>query len=95
MGEIRLTPTGQLRWESISEQPEAAVLRGLQKIFQKDCYEGLFNLAAEKYVTGNSLTLRYWQGLAEQYLTKLCHIPESAKDIVIEAPSWRNIRHCF
>jgi len=87
MGEIRLTPTGQLRWESISEQPEAAVLRGLQKIFQKDCYEGLFNLAAEKYDTGNSLTLRYWQGLAEQYLTKLCHIPESAKDIVIEAPS--------
>ncbi len=87
MGEIRLTPTGQLRWESISEQSEAAVLCGLQKIFQKDCFEGLFNLAAEKYDTGNSLTLRYWQGLAEQYLTKLCHIPESANDIVIEGPS--------
>lgn len=87
MGEIRLTPTGQLRWEFISEQPDAAVLCGLQKVFQKDCFEGLFNLAAEKYDTGNSLTLRYWQGLAEQYLTKLCHIPESANDIAIEAPS--------
>jgi len=87
MGEIRLTPTGQLRWESISEQPDVAVLCGLQKIFQKDCFEGLFSLAAEKYDTGTSLTLRYWQGLAEQYLTKLCHIPESANDIAIEAPS--------
>jgi len=87
MGEIRLTPTGQLRWESISEQPEAAVLCGLQKIFQKDCFEGLFNLAAEKYACRQSLTLRYWQGLAEQYLTKLCHIPESANDIVINTPS--------
>lgn len=87
MGEIRLTPKGQLRWESISEQPETAVLFGLQKIFQKDCSEGLFSLAAQKYDTGTSLTLRYWQGLAEQYLTKLCHIPESSNEIVTEPPS--------
>ena len=87
MGEIRLTPTGQLRWETISEQSETAALSGLQKVFEKDCLEGLFKLAAEKYDTGDSLTLRYWQSLAEQYITKLCHIPESVNDIVIEAPS--------
>ena len=87
MGEIRLTPTGQLRWETISEQSETAALSGLQKVFEKDCLEGLFKLAAEKYDTGDSLTLRYWQSLAEQYITKLCHIPESVDDIVIEAPS--------
>ena len=87
MAEIRLTPTGQLRWETVSEQSETAALSGLQKVFEKDSFEGLFTLAADKYDTGNSLTLRYWQSLAEQYLTKLCHIPESANDIIVDAPS--------
>ncbi len=87
MGEIRLTPTGQLRWEAIYEQHETPVLSRLQKFFEQDCLEGLFTLAADKYDTGNSLTLRYWQGLAERYLTQLCHIPESAHDISVEAPS--------
>ena len=87
MEEIRLTPTGQLRWESISEQSETAALSGLRKTFEKDCLEGLFKLAADKYDTSNSLTLRYWQSLAEQYLTRLCHVPESVTDVVIENPS--------
>jgi hypothetical protein len=51
-----------------------AALSGLQKVFERDSLEGLFTLAADKYDTDDSLTLRYWQGLAEQYLTKLCHI---------------------
>ena len=87
MGEIRLTPTGQLRWETVSEQSDTAIMAGLQKVFEKDSLEGLFKLAADKYNTGDSLTLRYWQGLVEQYLTKLCHIPESASDIIVEAPT--------
>ena len=87
MGEIKLTPTGQLRWEVISNQSETASLSGLQRIFEKDCFEGLFKLAADRYDTCNSMTLRYWQGLAEQYLTKLCHMPELVNGIVVEAPS--------
>ena len=44
-------------------------------------------LGAEKTATGDSLTLRYWQGVAERYLTALCHIPGSAEKIEIEPPS--------
>ena len=87
MGEIRLTPTGQLRWEASSGPSETAVLSGLQEIFERDCFAGLFKLAANKCDTHNSLTLRYWQELAEQYLTRLCHSPESEGDITIEPPS--------
>ena len=88
MGEIRLTPTGQLRWDTVAGQTETAALSGLQKVFEKNSYGGLFTLAADKYDTGNSLTLRYWQNLAAQYLTKLCHMPETAKDdLLIEPPS--------
>ncbi len=36
---------------------------------------------------GDSLTLRYWQRIAERYLTALCHIHESAKTIEVEFPS--------
>ena len=87
MGEIRLTPTGQLRWEAPSDLSETAVLSGLRKIFEKDCYVGLFKLTADKCDTGNSLTLRFWQEIAKQYITQLCHIPESESDISVEAPS--------
>ncbi len=87
MGQIRLTPTGRLQWLSIPEESEPKALRRLQETFQKDCSKGLFCLAAERYDTDASLTLRYWQGFAERYLTKLCHIPESANEFVVETPS--------
>ena len=46
--EIRLTPTGQLRWEAPEGGTESAVLAPLRKAFQADWREGLFTLAAEK-----------------------------------------------
>ncbi|MGB2987499.1 MAG: DEAD/DEAH box helicase, partial [Phycisphaerae bacterium] len=82
-----LTPTGHLCWESLEDQAEPTRLAGLRKLFSSDWREGLFTLAAEKIETGDSLTLRYWQGVAERYLTALCHIPESAKTIEVEPPS--------
>ena len=86
MSEIRLTPTGHLCWEAPEGQAEPAPLTALRKVFSVDWREGLFTLAAEKIGTGDpaswprqSLTLRYWQGVADRYLTVLCHIPGSAE----------------
>ncbi len=87
MAEIRLTPTGHLCWESAEDQAESARLAGLRKLFSVDWREGLFTLAAEKKGICDSLTLRYWQGLAERYITALCHIPESADRVEVESPS--------
>ncbi|MFC1677572.1 hypothetical protein ACFL3G_10990 [Planctomycetota bacterium] len=87
MNEIRLTPSGQLRWQTVSGESRAPEFAKLQKSFEQDWPQGLFKLAADKYKTTNSLTLGYWQGLAEHYLTGLCHIPESVDDIVVEPPS--------
>jgi len=87
MSEIRLTPSGQLRWQVVSGEPQPPEFAKLQKSFEQDWPCGLFKLAADKYKTTNSLTLGYWQKLAEHYLTGLCHIPESADDIVVEPPS--------
>jgi len=87
MSEIRLTPSGQLRWQTIPGEPQPPEFAVLQKSFERDATGGLFKLAADKYKTTDSLTLGYWQGLAEHYLTGLCHIPESANDIVVSPPS--------
>src|SRR5262249_19590473 len=84
---IRLTPTGQLRWEAPTGGSESAVLAPLQKAFQADWREGLFTLAAEKISLDNAPSVRYWQALAERYLTGLCHIPAAAETFEIEAPS--------
>jgi len=85
--EIRLTPTGQLRWEAPEDGTEAAVWAPLRKAFQADWREGLFTLAAEKINTDDAPTLRYWQNLAERYLTDLCHIPGATETFEVAVPS--------
>ena len=84
--EIRLTPMEQLRWEAPEGETESAVYMPLRKAFQADWREGLFTLAAEK-LNLNAPTLRYWQALAEQYLTGLCHIPGAMETFEVAAPS--------
>ena len=84
---IRLTPTGQLRWEAPEGETESAVSAPLRKAFQADWREGLFTLAADKINPGDALTLRYWQALAEWYLTGLCHIPGAMETFEVAAPS--------
>src|SRR5262249_58595376 len=85
--EIRLTPTGQLRWEAPEGETEFAVFAPLRKAFQADWQEGLFTLAAKKINPDDAPTLRYWQALAERYLTGLCHIPGAAETFEVAAPS--------
>ena len=66
VSEIRLTPAGHLCWESPELQTEPAQLKALREVFSVDWREGLFTLAAEKTPVGDSLTQRYWQGVADQ-----------------------------
>jgi non-specific serine/threonine protein kinase len=59
----------------------------LRDAFSDDWRDGLFTLAADKVDTGDSLTLGYWQSVAERYLTALCHVPGSAQKIEVEPPT--------
>jgi len=76
--EIRLAPSGALRWEPPEEGEEAAKFRQVHKAFESDWREGLFLLAAERVDASGLPTVRYWQGVAERFITTLCHLPETA-----------------
>ena len=94
---IRLTPTGQLRWEAPKDAPKSddvesndsasGLIGSVLETFQNDWQEGLFLLAAEKISAENDPTVRYWQDLAQRYLTGLCYIPGSTNTVEVEAPS--------
>src|SRR5262245_58356446 len=84
---IRLTPTGHLRWEAPEGGTATPVLASLQTAFQADWRAGLFMLAAAKLGLEAAPTVRYWQALAERYLTALCHIPATTATFEVPAPS--------
>jgi non-specific serine/threonine protein kinase len=84
---IRLTPAGKLHWDAPAETPVDARLARLGEVFDRDSHEGLFVLAAEKVETHDSPSLRYWQGIAETLLTRLCHVPEGMGFEAVDAPS--------
>ncbi len=83
MAEIKLTPNGQLCWVADDEQTAAAALG---KVFERNRYEGMFVLAADKIDVAGAASLRYIQTIAGHYLTKLCHIPESADNTTVAQP---------
>ena len=86
MSDIRLTPSGHLRWEVAEAAPEEGRLASLHKAFSADWREGLFRLAAEKIDAGASPTLRFWAGFAEQFLTRLCQLPEEMSPRQVAPP---------
>lgn len=57
-----------------------------------DWREGWFRLAAEKRSQGD-LTHKYWQAIAERYLTRLCHLPAQAEslDVGVLTPAERDV----
>ncbi len=83
--EIRLTPSGQLRWAPA--QDRAGEMTSLAEAFEDDWREGLFRLAADKTELADAPTLRYWKSFADRYLTGLCHIPNGAENFEIASPS--------
>ncbi|MGH6802340.1 MAG: DEAD/DEAH box helicase [Methyloceanibacter sp.] len=91
--EIRLTPTGNLRWEGSGETPGDSLLASLRETFAASWCEGLFLLAAVKAEPGDSPILRYWQGFAECFLMRLCHLPEGMTPSQVEQPSEAECAH--
>ena len=100
--DLRLTPAGHLRWEPSGD--EAAPIgsappigeermRSIRSAFEADWREGLFTLAAEKTPVQDLPGLRYWQQLAERYLTGLCHVPEEAERFEVEPPTPADCAH--
>ena len=100
--DMRLTPAGHLRWEPSGD--EAAPIgsappigeervRSIRNAFEADWREGLFTLAAEKTPVQDLPGLRYWQQLAERYLTGLCHVPEEAERFEVEPPTPADCAH--
>ena len=84
---IRLTPAGRLRWESSGDESAPGAPPFLEGAFETDWREALFTLAAERIPTRGVPSLRYWQQIAEHYLTGLCHAPEDAESFEVESPS--------
>ncbi len=82
--ELKLSPDGRLRLESWEDAKGGRSLISLGETFRNEPTEGLFRLAAEKVNVSGSVTLPYWQGLAERYLTSICHVPEGAAPFVVE-----------
>ena len=84
---IRLTPAGSLRWDSSGDEGGAPGSPSLRSAFETDWREALFAVAAEKGPTQGVPSVRYWQQLAQHYLTGLCHVPEDAGRFEVEPPS--------
>ena len=84
---MRLTPAGHLRWVEAGEPGAGRAPEALRAGFDADWRSGLFALAAEPQAPGVSLGLRYWQGMAEALLTRLCHLPGDATPEQAETPS--------
>jgi superfamily II DNA or RNA helicase len=91
MPELLLTPAGHLRWrgDDAADWRDAEIGRG----FEHDWREGLFLLAARRPQTAAWPALRYWQGVAERYLTGLCHLPPDSADITVLAPTPAELDH--
>ena len=90
---IGLTPAGRLRWEPSGDEAAPAASPSLQSAFEADWREALFTLAAEKIPAQGMPSVRYWQQLAERYLTGLCHVPEDAESFEVEPLSSADCAH--
>ena len=84
---IRLTPTGQLRWEAAADETLAAALAPAVEAFQADWRGALFGLAAARTPAPGAPSVRYWQQLAEHYLAGLCHIPADTETFELAPPA--------
>jgi len=93
MPELQLTPAGHLRWNDVEAANAAWPEAGVARAFGNDWREGLFLLAAHRPQTAAWPDLRYWQALAERYLTGLCHIPPESTDVVVPPPTPAELDH--
>ena len=66
---------------------KASYLSNLQNLFQQDWRKGLFHLAADKMDLGQHFSVQFWQDIAKEYITQLCHIPENTVCFSVEEPA--------
>ena len=84
---LGLAPAGQLRWAPRDGEPVPPELARLEPAFAADWREALFRLAADRTDTRASPPARFWQQIAERYLTALCHLAEHETPIRVETPA--------
>ncbi|HET6546670.1 MAG TPA: DEAD/DEAH box helicase [Rhodanobacteraceae bacterium] len=87
MPELQLSPAGRLRWHSVGAAQADGFDARIARSFDADWREGLFVLAARRPQVAAWPSLRYWQSIAEQYLTALCQVPPDAAEIAVPAPA--------
>ena len=81
---LSLSPKGFIYSSHVDDLPHH--LLSLHKKFSKDWREGWFHLAADKVVCDQNPSLRFWQAIAKEYITGLCHLPEEVEFSPIEVP---------
>lgn len=81
---LSLSPKGFIYSSHVDDLPHYFL--SLHKKFSKDWREGWFHLAADKIVCDQSPSLRFWQDIAKEYITGLCHLPEEVEFSPIEVP---------
>ena len=83
---LGLTPAGHLRWAPVDGDPVPPAVARLESAVAADWREALFTLAADRIDTQASPPARFWQQIAERYLTALCQLPEQDVRIQVAAP---------
>ena len=81
---LSLSPKGFLYSSHSSNFPKEFI--ALDQMLLKDWRAGWFHLAADKIICDHNLTLIFWQDIAREYITKLCHLPEESTFYPIEFP---------
>ena len=84
---LGLTPAGHLRWAPVAGDPVPPAVARLESAVAADWREALFTLAADRIDTQASPPARFWQQIAERYLTALCQLPEQDVRIQVAAPA--------
>lgn len=87
---ISLSPRGKLSFGPLNDLSRPFL--ELHKKFSSDWREGWFYLAADKTPCDRYPSLRFWQEIAEYYLTELCHFPEEIEFSPVKTPeeNWIN-----
>jgi len=80
---LALSPKGFL-YSSV-DTPSTEFL-DLHKKLSKDWREGWFHLGADKTEYDNHPSIRFWQDIAKEYITALCHLPEEVEFSPVEFP---------
>ena len=84
---VGLTPAGHLRWAPGDVDTITAGIALLESAFAADWREALFSLAADRTDTEGSPAARFWQQVAERYLTVLCQLPGHQTHIEVAPPA--------